>query len=74
MQKEHLADKVVMSLCEQLENRFVLGGNANKTADLADWIEYSKFLTVAIAFASGKMELAKLMNHRRLGSGLGTHF
>lgn len=40
LEKEHLADKMVISLCQQLENRFVDGQNAGKTADLADWIEY----------------------------------
>ncbi|KAM0543294.1 hypothetical protein ACHAPJ_012378 [Fusarium lateritium] len=41
LEKEHLADKMVLLLCEQLENRFVKGNNKGKTADLADWIEYS---------------------------------
>ncbi|CAM1511888.1 Fc.00g094010.m01.CDS01 [Cosmosporella sp. VM-42] len=40
LEKEHLVDKMVLSLCQQLENRFVDGRNAGKTADLADWIEY----------------------------------
>ncbi|KAH6986398.1 cytochrome P450 [Ilyonectria sp. MPI-CAGE-AT-0026] len=40
LEKEPLADKMVISLCQQLENRFVYGHNAGKTAPLADWIEY----------------------------------
>lgn len=40
LEKEPLADKMVISLCQQLENRFVDGQNAGKTAPLADWIEY----------------------------------
>jgi hypothetical protein len=42
LEKEHLADNIVLSLCGQLENRFVNGQNAGKTADIADWIEYGK--------------------------------
>lgn len=40
--KEHLLDNMIRSLCEQLETRFVDGRNAGKTAELADWIEYSE--------------------------------
>ncbi|KAK7421448.1 hypothetical protein QQX98_002146 [Neonectria punicea] len=40
LEKEPLADKMIVSLCQQLENRFVDGQNAGKTAPLADWIEY----------------------------------
>ncbi|SPO06362.1 related to pisatin demethylase / cytochrome P450 monooxygenase [Cephalotrichum gorgonifer] len=40
LKKEDLADKVVLSLCEQLEVRFVDNHNKGKTAPLADWIEY----------------------------------
>lgn len=42
--KEHLLDEMSRSLCQQLENRFVDGKNANKTAELSDWIEYGKSL------------------------------
>ncbi|KAG8159003.1 hypothetical protein KVR01_011446 [Diaporthe batatas] len=37
---EGLVDKTIRSLCEQLENRFMDGRNANKACDLADWIEF----------------------------------
>lgn len=40
--KEHLLDRMVDFLCEQLEERFVEGKNAGKVADLADWIEYGR--------------------------------
>ncbi|KPM36174.1 hypothetical protein AK830_g10395 [Neonectria ditissima] len=40
LKKEPLADKMILSLCQQLENRFVDGQNAGKTAPMADWIEY----------------------------------
>ncbi|KAF4982904.1 hypothetical protein FDECE_17421 [Fusarium decemcellulare] len=40
LEKEHLVDKMVLLLCQQLENRYVEGQNKGKTADLADWIEY----------------------------------
>lgn len=39
--KEHLADNMARTLCEELEKRFVGGHNASKTVDLADWIEYT---------------------------------
>lgn len=40
LSKEHLLDDMVKTLCQQLERRFVDGGNSGKTADLAEWIEY----------------------------------
>jgi hypothetical protein len=40
LEKEPSADKMVVALCEQLENRFMNGKNTGKTAPLADWIEY----------------------------------
>lgn len=40
---EGLVDKTIRSLCEQLENRFVDGKNANKACDLADWIEFCNY-------------------------------
>lgn len=37
---EGLVDKTIRSLCEQVENRFVDGKNAQRTCDIADWIEF----------------------------------
>ncbi|KAI1500358.1 cytochrome P450 [Biscogniauxia marginata] len=37
---ESLVDRTIISLCEQLENRFISGKNAGKTCDIADWIGY----------------------------------
>lgn len=37
---EHLCSQTLVSLCQQLEARFIGGNNAGKTCDLADWIEY----------------------------------
>ncbi|KAH8664387.1 cytochrome P450 [Xylariales sp. PMI_506] len=37
---EHLADKMVTLMCQQLEHRFMDESNAGKTCDLAMWIEY----------------------------------
>ncbi|KAI5927227.1 cytochrome P450 [Camillea tinctor] len=37
---ESLIDRTIVSLCEQLENRFMSGKNAGKTCDIADWIGF----------------------------------
>ncbi|KAI1856459.1 hypothetical protein JX265_011706 [Neoarthrinium moseri] len=37
---EHLSDKTLLNLCQQLESRFVDGDNAGRTCDIADWIEF----------------------------------
>lgn len=44
LEKGPLANKMAISLCQQLENRFVDGQNADKTAPLADWIEYCEII------------------------------
>ena len=41
LSKEHLFDKTVLSLCQQLETRFVRKDDKGKTAPLADWIDYT---------------------------------
>ena len=40
LSKEHMIDKTIVSLCEQLEARFVGNNEKGKTAPLADWIDY----------------------------------
>ncbi|KAI0004697.1 cytochrome P450 [Xylariaceae sp. FL0662B] len=37
---QNSVDKTIVSLCEQLENRFMDGKNTGKTCDIADWIGY----------------------------------
>ena len=45
---EHLIDRAMLLLCEQLEARFVNGANAGKSCDMADWISYCEFHLLAI--------------------------
>lgn len=40
---EGLVDKTIRFLCEQLENRFMDGKNADKACDIADWIEFCNY-------------------------------
>ena len=37
---EDRMDKTLFSFCEQLETRFIDGGNSGTTCDIADWISY----------------------------------
>lgn len=45
---EHLIDRTIESLCEQLEARFVDGRDAGKTCDIAEWIGYCKLDTIVL--------------------------
>jgi hypothetical protein len=46
MAKGHLMDDVLVSLCQQLENRFMDGNNKGKPADLAAWIEFGNSMPI----------------------------
>lgn len=66
---EGLVDKTIRSLCEQIENRFVEGKNAQKTCDIADWIEFCNCncSSTSSSLASSWSLLIIVKLHRRVG-------
>lgn len=66
---EGLVDKPIRSLCEQIENRFVDGKNAQRTCDIADWIEFCNcdYSSTPSSLALFWPLLTVVQIHRRVG-------
>lgn len=59
---EHLCSKTIVSLCQQLESRFVDSGTIEQSCDLAEWIEYSSW------DMDGEMTFSQEMGFLKAGS------
>ena len=60
---EDLIDRTMLLLAEHLEARFINGANAGKTCDMASWISYCKFCSLAVHYLpynGGSIQEAKL--------------
>lgn len=68
---EGMVDKTTRSLCEQIENRFVDGKNADRPCDIADWIKFCNchYFLAPSSPASLWKSLTPVQTYRLVGCG-----